>query len=287
LAFVENGAKPAIASLSRPDHPRAQGGKDAGSVRRTTLTVECSSQQVVNGQEVIELHVHNTGQMTALFVEPHPLLVYRTDLFIDNRNCFIPPGESRVITIRASDHLGDGLSLAQTGWLLSCWNADGVQIPPSDDVILSVGRQDEMCREFADYFKPNQAQPGRIILCQGNRPVPTDLPYILDSDSTVRFEFTSSSTQAARAVCLRIHTADQSAAVQTLVEVSMNGKTIERSLPQGLGIQRTDPAHLAFPATVEFDLPPSDLHHGKNVLVVHIKGDGWFTWDSLDLVSNP
>ena len=42
--------------------------------------------------------------MTALFCEPHPLIEYRTDLFIDNNHCFIPPGESRTITIRTARH---------------------------------------------------------------------------------------------------------------------------------------------------------------------------------------
>jgi hypothetical protein len=54
-----------------------------------------------------------------------------------------------------------------------------------------------------------------------------------------------------------------------------------------LGIQRADPAHRAFPATVEFDLAGSDLREGKNLLRVSIKGDGWFTWDALDLVLVP
>jgi hypothetical protein len=31
-----------------------------------------------------------------------------------------------------------------------------------------------------------------------------------------------------------------------------------------LGIQNRDPAHLAFPTTVEFEIPASGLHAGKN-----------------------
>ena len=122
-------------------------------VRRTALAVRPRPVRAEGDKEVLELLVKNTGAMTALFCEPHPLLEYRTDLFIDNNHCFIPPGESRTITIRAAETGREGgLSLAQTGWRLSCWNADDVVIEPSDDVLLAVGRRDQMCREFLGYF---------------------------------------------------------------------------------------------------------------------------------------
>ena len=61
---------------------------------------------------------------------------------------------------------------------------------------------------------------------------------------------------------------------------------MEGSLPLGLGIQRIDPAHLAFPATLEFQIPAKDLRSGKNALELRIKGDGWFSWDAMDLISS-
>jgi hypothetical protein len=162
-----------------------------------------------------------------------------------------------------------------------------VNIKPSDETILSVGRLDQMCREFLGYFDKSQVKTGRDIVCQGNRPEAARLPVWLDGTSAVRFEFTCGKSQAARPARLRIHTADQSDVSETVVQITINGRTEERTLPKGLGIQRTDPAHLAFPASVEFDLAGSDLRAGKNVLAVRVKGDGWYSWDALDLVNRP
>ena len=189
MACVDEFEIYAPAKNSISTSQKVQWGKPAQPVRRTTLEVQTSKPSIINGQEVLELHVRNTGQMTALFCEPHPLLVYRTDLFIDNNNCFIPPGESRVITIRASDHPKDGLSLAETGWWLSCWNADDVEIKPSEDTILSIGRLDQMCREFFGYFDKDKVKTDQKIVCRGNRPNAAQLPTWLDDTSSVRFEF--------------------------------------------------------------------------------------------------
>ncbi len=264
--------------------PRVQWGKTAHPVRRTTLEVKPSTPRFVNGQEVLELVVRNTGPMTALFCEPHPLLVYRTDLFIENNNCFIPPGESRMITIRASDRPRDGLSLAQTGWRISTWNADDIVLEPGEQTVLAVGRRDEMCREFGGYFEPGKAEAEEEVVCAGNRPDPARLPYLLKGAGAARFEFKCTRAQAGRAGRLRIHSADQSDKAPTVIQLSLNGRALENTLPKGLGIQRTDPAHLAFPATAEFVLTDSDLREGENLLRVSVKGDGWFTWDALDLV---
>ena len=78
--------------------------------------------------ETMEIHLKNTGKMTALFCEPHPLLEYRTEITILNNHAFVPSGETRSITLRAS--VKPGLSLAQIGWRLSCWNADDILIQP-------------------------------------------------------------------------------------------------------------------------------------------------------------
>ncbi len=55
----------------------------------------------------------------------------------------------------------------------------------------------------------------------------------------------------------------------------------------GLGIQRSDAEHLAFPATLDFDVSGSVLRPARNTVTVRVKGPGWFTWDALDLVSKP
>ena len=109
-------------------------------------------------QEVLELTVKNTGPMTALFCEPHPLIEYRTDLFIDNNHCFIPPGESRTITIQPIRVAGEGqgmadLTLAQTGWRLSMLERRrrGDRTRPRTCCSPWVGAI-TMCRDFAGYF---------------------------------------------------------------------------------------------------------------------------------------
>jgi hypothetical protein len=70
------------------------------AVCRTTLDVTEQSARVEGGDEVLEITVQNSGPMTALYCEAHPLIEHRTDLLIENNYCFIPPGERRTITIR-------------------------------------------------------------------------------------------------------------------------------------------------------------------------------------------
>jgi beta-mannosidase len=255
------------------------------AVGRASLQVSALPPRIEGDDEVYVLKVKNTGRMTALFCEPHPLLVYRTDLLIDNNNCFIPPGESRDITIRAPRQAAGGLGLAQTGWLISSWNADDASVASSDDVVLSVGRRDNLCREFRGCFDAKAPERAEII-CSGNRPDPAQVPFLLSGVRTVRFEFDASKTQAGQPVRLRVHTADQAADALTVVNADLSGHSAERTLPKGLGIQKTDPAHLAFPATIQYDLPAATLREGKNTLTVRVKGPGWLTWDALDLIND-
>jgi beta-mannosidase len=282
--FGDKDAAGPLAGLLR------NGGSKSGAavpvaVCRTTLAVKAPRQRVDGGQEILEWEVHNNGPMTALFCEPHPLLVYRTDLLIDNNNCFIPSGESRVITLHAARCSACGLSLAQTGWRISCWNADDLLIAPNDDVLLAVGRRDEMCREFGGYSAPDKSRADGATHCRGNRPDAGLVPYRLQGGGLVRFEFEVTPSQAVQPTRLRLHTADQARSAVTVVEVAINGRKMEASLPEGSGIQSRDPAHLAYPATLEFEIQASQLHVGRNSLTVGVKGDGWFTWDALDLLA--
>ena len=253
-------------------------------VMRTVLKAAVRPGGATAESETLELVVENTGPMTALFCEPHPLISYRTDLFIENNHCFIPPGESRTITICAGKTPKCGLSLAQTGWRISCWNADDVVIEPGNDVLLAVGRRDQMCREFADYFEPAKIAAAKPVILTGARPEPSGLPYRLDRGKAVRFEFSANSNSVNRPARLRIHTADQSKEVCAAVTVTVNGKSFKQTLPAGLGLQNSDPAHLAFPATMELEIPLGLLAR-ENVLEVKVD-QGWFTWDSLECVGS-
>ena len=140
-----------------------------------------------------------------------------------------------------------------------------------------------MCREFAGYSDPNKAARAGKPAIVGSRPDPSQVSYLLSDENPVRFEFNLGAGQVKRPARLRIHTADQSDKAPTKVVITINGRLMEGTLPLGLGIQRTDPAHLAFPATVEFQIPEADLRPGKNRLEVRTHGDGWFSWDALEL----
>jgi len=262
-------------------------------VHRTVLQVQALPTRVEGEWEMLELKVQNTGVMTALFCEPHPLIAYSTDLFIDNNHCFIPPGESRTITIkRMSDFLKKGLqrpsedlTLAETGWRLSCWNADDVIVEPASDVLLALGRRDKMCREYAGYSDPDGIRSVKTTELAGRRPATSEMPYLQNNAITSIFMFEVSEIQSARPAQLRIHTSDQSKDLSTDVEIAVNGQSVHRHLPKGLGIQNSEPAHLAFPAILEFDVPQGVLKKGKNKIQVRVNNIGWFTWDAMDVIS--
>jgi hypothetical protein len=260
------------------------GGQPPRPVTRTRIDVEARPVRLEGEQEVLDLVVRNAGPMTTLFCAADPLIEYRTDLFIGNNHVSIPPGQTRTLTVRSAVRPAGGLSLAQTGWRIHAWNADERVIEPAPSVLLALGRRDAMCREFAGYADPNPSAPVHQV--SGNRPDPASVPYLLEGKSAVRCEFALSDGQAQGPARLRIHTADQAATVPTQVAVAINGRRVEGPLPLGSGIQRTNPAHLAFPATVAFQVPAGRLRPGTNALEVRLKGNGWFSWDAIDLISS-
>jgi beta-mannosidase len=252
-------------------------------VRRTSLEVTALSVRTEASQETLTMRVENSGRMTAFFCEPHPLIDYRTDLFIDNNHCFVPPGESRTITIRMArrHEARDGeLSLAQIGWRITAWNADDLLIEPLD-VLLAVGRRDRMCREFLDETGSRTGRAVRETTLTGNRPDPAGLPCLLGSADLARFEFELTGAQARLPVRLWIHTADQSKDPEATVVVKVNAALFKQSLPKGLGVQQGNPSHLAFPASLSFALPSNVLQAGWNIVEVAVVNEGWFTWDAL------
>ena len=107
--------------------------------------------------------------------------------------------------------------------------------------------------------------------------------YLLDDERVVRFEFGLSNALAKHPARLRIHTADQAEKTSTQIVVTVNGRRMEETLPRDLGLQRTDPPHLAFAATAEFQALATDLRPGQNLVEIRVEGEGWFTWDAMDL----
>jgi len=263
----------------------------SSSVQRTTLQTSMFSVGAEGNNEILKIKVKNTGKMTALFCEPHPLLEYRTDITIINNHVFIPPGEDRTIKILAPFRPKEELSLAQTGWCISCWNVDNVLIPPNEEVLLWIGRRDAMAREYDTTLQKGGGKR-HVVELRGNFPESSNLPallsgpdYIQGAPHRVRFIFKCDSQQLNKPSCLRIHTADQDNVNVPEVEVRTNGYSFNKRLRTGLGKHRSDPFHLAFPATVQFNLPEGIWKGGENILEICIKNNSWFSWDSLDLVS--
>lgn len=258
----------------------------ARPVRRTDLEVSAHWIRVDGDDEIMEIELVNSGEMTALFCEPGPLLAYRTDVTVLENHAFIPPGEKRTLTILAPANPEGGLTLGQTGWRISCWNADDVIISPNEEVLLALGRRDAMTREYLGYKDHSKIGKSLDIELKGSRPDSSNLPLLLAGNTgVVRFVFNVDGRQAERPSRLRIHTADQDDKNAPVVEVTVNGQRFEQALGTGLGIQNTDPAHLAFPATARFDLPAGALRAGENTLEVRVRNASWFSWDALDLVT--
>jgi beta-mannosidase len=249
-------------------------------VKRTQLNVVSKPLPSTDTEETLAFEITNTGAMTALFVEPHPMLNYRTDIMIENKNVCIPPGESRTLVIRSVRGSACGLSLAQTGWRITSWNADEVTLPPCDTVLLAIGRQDAMTREFAAGTAPAKG----TITVRGNLPPAAEVPYLLATGNVLRAEFTAPVKSQGKAARLRLHTADQSNPGPQVV-CTLNGHRFTAALPAGIALQRENPAHLAYPASVAITLP-ADSIKGENVLEIALDGQGWFTWDALDLVQS-
>jgi beta-mannosidase len=254
-------------------------------VTRTSLQVAAGTPRSVGNEEVLELKVTNTGKMTALFCEPKPLLDYRTDLLVDNLYVSIPPGESRLVTLRAPHPAAGGLTLAQTGWRVGSWNADDVVIEPDESVLLAMGRHDRMCREFAGY--PTLApelnnNPARVA---GRLPDAANVPLLLDTGRVVEFAFDVPRAAAKAGARLLLHSSDQSATGAN-IRAELNGRPFEVLVAPGYGLQKADPAHLARPETSTINIPAEILKPGENSLRITITGDGWLTWDSLDLLSD-
>ncbi|MDG0813952.1 glycoside hydrolase family 2 TIM barrel-domain containing protein [Cohnella rhizosphaerae] len=97
--FGAQGARAPLAGLFKeglPDPefgtPPTYTGMMGGSVKRTALRAEVRSHRADGERETLVLRVENTGGMTALYVETHPLLLYRTDLTFSEQFGFIPQG---------------------------------------------------------------------------------------------------------------------------------------------------------------------------------------------------
>lgn len=224
--------------------------------------------------EYLSVTLKNTGVMTALFVEAHPSLNYRTDLIIRDNFLSIPPQEERTLLIKA--HSGGELTLAQTGFDITCFNSDTVSVAPSEDVLLYMGRRDCIAREFKGYFDAAKDQMA-LVRAHGREIPASEVCYLAQGKTAFAFEAGSGAN-----TILRLHTADSSTN-PCRVTVTLNGcKISDITMSKGYGIQKSRPDHLAYPETYEFVLPGTAFR-GENILEIETES-GWFTWDAMELV---
>ncbi len=224
--------------------------------------------------EYLSLTLKNTGVMTALFVEIHPLLNYRTDLIIRDNFISIPPNEEHTMVVKV--HKGGELTLSQNGFYITSFNAETVQIAPCKEVLAYMGRRDSIAREYQGYFEGIPSQTVEVRADGAEIPV-SAVCYLLEGTAT--FSFESNAKKAAR---LRIHTADSSKN-ECKATVSLNGqKAAEIIMESGYGVQKETPDQLACPKTYEVILP-AEMFATNNKLEIHVT-EGWFTWDAMDII---
>lgn len=250
-------------------------GRCGGYVEKTKIEVIESKYVSDEKTESLKIILENSGSMTALFCEFHPLLEYRTDISVDNNFLFIPPNEKRIVNIRANKREETELNLDQIGWKIDCWNSDSVYILPSKDIIMFSGRKDVMCQEYSKDLTKNTIQ--------SNKPYSefksNEISYLVEKRQ--KYSFFIENIEGNKAL-LRIHTCDQSDDTNTLVRVKINEFEIEKTLQKGLGIQKKDMYHLAYPQTMEIEVPIEKLKPGVNNLQIDVMNTGWFTLDSID-----
>ena len=224
--------------------------------------------------EYLSLTLKNTGKMTALFVELHPLLNYRTDLIIRDNFISVPPSEEHTFLVKA--HRGGELKLAQTGFYITAFNADTITAVPGGEVILYMGRRDSIAREFRGYFG-DEMSAQTVTEANGREIEAADVNYLAEGKVTFYF-----STSNRKDVCLRIHTADSSAAPCRMTVLLNGQKASVITMEGGYGIQREKPDQLAAPKTYEVTLQGA-VFAPNNTLELHI-AEGWFTWDAMDMI---
>lgn len=224
--------------------------------------------------EYLSLTLKNTGVMTALFTEVHPLLNYRTDLIIRDNFISVTPGQEHTFVVKA--HKGGELPLSQNGFYITAFNAEAVTADPCEEVIMYMGRRDSIAREYGGYFGEGQPKSSRVKAA--GREIPAaEVNYL--AEGALIFCFDTDNRQEAR---LRIHTADSSKE-PCRVTVMLNGQqAADLVMESGYGIQKDMPDHLAYPGTCEVILP-GGLFQEHNELELRIT-EGWFTWDAMDLI---
>ncbi len=247
--------------------PYVTTGMVPGRVKQTELVLEESRFTEDGENEYASFALKNTGEMTALFVKAEPMTAYRTDLFIDNDFCFIPPGESRTISVRCRKN--GNIPLSRTGFAFAGWNTNAAERTPDEKVLLYMGTRNHTCREYAK-------DGNREVRADGRSISPEQVRYL--ADGPVSFLFDSDWDGPAVLTLNLSDTSKEGGAVR----ISLGGFETELSLPEGYGLQKENPEQLAQSAALTVRLPAGSLSKGSCRLKIELVS-GWFTWDSLFL----
>lgn len=128
LDEVEVYADPAIV-VEEPQFIVRDGREASHQLPSTTLEAIVTSATTENdGLEVLHLEVANVGTAMALFCEVGAVGAYRPRLLSSAVGLSIPPGESRVISVRSDPAMSP--PQAASVWQVSAWNAEPCRVQP-------------------------------------------------------------------------------------------------------------------------------------------------------------
>ena len=259
------------------DHPYGgtyiTSGISGGKVKKTNIAIESVRAFSDEVNEYLELTIKNTGSMTAMFIEVHPKLEYKTILYIDNNFVSIPPLESRKITV-CGKKKAKALTLSQMGFDIDCWNANNLTVSPDKSVLLYMGRRDSICREFSQTVE----EMVQKVSATDAMVDAAKVSYKLDGKLEIVFE--ADVENAGREALLLLYICDNDPVGMGHVEIKLNGCVVNAALKAGLGVQTNEPWHLAFPKTLTFSIPKGITVKGQNTLVIETV-NCWFTFDAL------
>ena len=287
-AFGAKGARAPLAGLIKQDLPDTVFGSPptytgiiGGSVKRTKIIAKILSYSSNGEKERICLRIENIGDMTALYVEIHPLLTYRPDVTIKEQFGFIPPGEYRDIIITSP--CKKDLTLPQTGWYITSYNADPFMVDPQD-VIFWIGRQDFTCEGFYGFNDPSpetlmQASSSFVVNSENKNVLSSEIPYLWEK--RLEFQFNIEDRRISEETTLYIYSADQSYNGAE-ISITLNNIIKQIKLSGGYGHQKYEPWHLASPKTTKIDFGKDALKEGINNLIIEVTS-GWITIDAMNL----
>ncbi|MBR6741083.1 MAG: hypothetical protein IKM04_08470 [Clostridia bacterium] len=245
----------------------------AGDIRRTSVKAEVCGRETDGDSEKMSIRITNTGDMPALFADIKPVHEYMPELYIDRNFVTVPVGESRVVNILSENNDGTSLRLGQVGFSVECFNADRVDIAPDETAILLIGRKDGTTQGYM------RNQSGGCVCINAAKAscAADEVPYLIDGSFEVLF---NSDTDKTAKLMLNLCDSDNNGLSTVTVKVNSFEKVFK--LKPGAGVQNREPWRLAYPETLDIEIPKGTLCIGENRLSVSVS-NGWITLDSISI----